>query len=939
MTSANLRSGDPVAIFSDAMKSSGIIVNGPIVDDGKLHRYHAHGDRKGSRNAWAILHVDSVPAGAFGDYKRGIKIKWSAKGTTQLSREERQALAAKIKADQAAREAAELAKQEAAAEQANRVWRAAKEPAAHPYLTRKAIAPIGGVRVADWVKEFTDDDTGEVRTVRVPNALLIPIYAAKDTIVSLQGIFSSDKNPLKRDKDFLRDGRKHGCYFPIGRPTQPDGGSTVIVICEGYSTGASIHMATGLMVICAFDAGNMMAVATKLRANLPNAVIVLAADNDAWTGPPKHPIENPGVHYARAAATAVGGLLVVPTFANVDARPTDFNDLATLEGPEAVKAQLRAALGPRDPEPSGLSSGAASTTIEAAFAGAAAKTDSGDDTDARDASAHFTLLGYDRGHHFIYQHEQKQVSKFAPTHLAHGANLLSLAPLHWWEMQFPSKSKDGFDKNMAMNWLLRTSNARGIYDPTRIRGRGAWDDEGRLIVHFGSALSVQGVMTDVTRVRSKYVYELSRSIPLPDATALSDEDGAKIVNMAAQFKWRKPVSALLFAGWAALAPLCGALNWRSNIWLGGGPGCGKSTALKEYLHFLMSGCCLFATGNSTEAGIRQRLKKDALPVLFDEAEQNNEKEQQRMQLVLAMVRQAASNSPGETLKGTTTGDGLDFHIRSMFALASVQIGLLHQADIERFAKLALRRKEDSEDPAGDWKKLEAQIYAFQRDKAMPARMIRRSIEQFETTRKSIHLFAEVGAARFGSQRHGDQYGTLLAGAWSLKYRAPVNRDQAERMIDYYDWSEHLEDTKTDDSARCLSALLGSIIRLPGGLNLTVNELVCCAAGHTAPGVKLDHEAANLTLRRYGLRVFSDATTAVSLFLQNDSVELSKLLIGTPFTADWRSMILSTDGARRHDKNVRFSGAPERCISIPMTKVLGVEPSLTPGVTSEDDRPF
>src|SRR5258708_12040218 len=143
MTSANLRSGDPVAIFSDAMKSSGISVNGPIVDDGKLHRYHADGDRKGSRNAWAILHVDSVPAGAFGDYKRGIKIKCPAKGTTQLSREERQTLAAKIKADQAAREAADLAKQQAAAEHSNHLCTPAKAPAAPPYLTRHAIPPPG----------------------------------------------------------------------------------------------------------------------------------------------------------------------------------------------------------------------------------------------------------------------------------------------------------------------------------------------------------------------------------------------------------------------------------------------------------------------------------------------------------------------------------------------------------------------------------------------------------------------------------------------------------------------------------------------------------------------------------------------------------------------------------------------------------------------------
>lgn len=63
--------------------------------------------------------------------------------------------------------------------------------------------------------------------------------------------------------------------------------------------------------------------------------------------------------------------------------------------------------------------------------------------------------------------------------------------------------------------------------------------------------------------------------------------------------------------------LCGALKWRPRIWLTSGTGSGKSTIQNDFVSFLMNGISVYAQGNSTEAGIRQHLKSDALPVLFD----------------------------------------------------------------------------------------------------------------------------------------------------------------------------------------------------------------------------------------------------------------------------------------------------------------------------------
>ena len=121
--------------------------------------------------------------------------------------------------------------------------------------------------------------------------LVVAMADADGAIWSLQTI-DADGGKL-----FMPGGRKRGCMFTIGEPGDR------IVIAEGFATGASIHEATGLCVAVAFDAGNLEPVAQAIRAKRPDAQIVIAADDDCET---TTPIENPGVHFARKAAEAVG---------------------------------------------------------------------------------------------------------------------------------------------------------------------------------------------------------------------------------------------------------------------------------------------------------------------------------------------------------------------------------------------------------------------------------------------------------------------------------------------------------------------------------------------------------------------------------------------------------------------------------------------------------
>jgi len=195
-------------------------------------------------------------------------------------------------------EAEQLRRYTDAAEQAARVW-AAASPAnpKHPYLLAKQVGVYG-------IRESRE-------------RLIVPIYDASGRLQSLQFIGTDGK------KRFLSAGKITGGRFQIGDVTDPAG---IIIVCEGYATGSTLHYETGYTVYAAFSVSNIENVAVSLRARFPKTKIVIAADNDhateAKTG------RNPGVELARKAAAACGGRLMVPP-----ALPgcTDWNDIIQYE--------------------------------------------------------------------------------------------------------------------------------------------------------------------------------------------------------------------------------------------------------------------------------------------------------------------------------------------------------------------------------------------------------------------------------------------------------------------------------------------------------------------------------------------------------------------------------------------------------------------------------
>lgn len=530
----------------------------------------------------------------------------------------------------------------------------------------------------------------------------------------------------------------------------------------------------------------------------------------------------------------------------------------------------------------------------------------------------FLLLGHDRGTYFYLPRESCQVlSLTAAQH--NKSHFFQLADIQWWIDGFGDE-RGRVDWDSAANHIMRTCMAQGIYDPSRVRGRGAWADADRVILHLGNRLVIDGTSFAITKLpssfRSYYFYENAKAIDGPGSDALSDDLARSIANIAERFRWETPASAQLLLGWIVLAPVCGALTWRPHIWITGGAGTGKTTILKTFMKPLLGGMFEGATGGTTEAGLRGQLRSDAIPIVFDELEQNEQKDKQIVQNILSLAR-IASSEGGKIYKGTATGGSNTFEIRSMFCVSSINVALVQRADLDRFCVLSLRRDETKRD---DWAEFEQQILDACTEQNGRL-LVARTLKHIPAIRKNARTLATALSRRFG-QRFGDQYGTLLAGAWSLEPDGggELSLEQALQWIDQMDWQSREIDAEDADENKCLNYILQHLLQVEGGKRMSVMELIQLARRgvvYALPGRDQASDEIETVLGRYGLRVMHR-----ELAIANSSTNLQAILKDTPWAGNaYRQALRRVPGASAASSSIRFKGmGTSRATLVPLEQL-------------------
>lgn len=298
---------------------------------------------------------ESYITGAFGIYrgndngKQTIKIHRDG-AAVSLSAEEKAAIRARHDANMKRMKALRKAEADRAARAAENAWRQYVPTGESDYLQRKGVQAHG--------LRFSPSGNG---------TLAVPMLRG-GRVVGLQIIRGRERG-RKLEKEYWPKGMdKVGAYHLLGA-VRPGG---VCLVAEGYASAATIFEALGqqIPVAVAFDAGSLMPVGKQLATEYRGVRLLFCADDDYRQTCPhckaqarvdqpacvhcgqEHGKDNPGITAARNAAdaqTSGQGAWTAPAFAaerplDGPKKPTDFNDLAALEGLHVVRTQIETRL-------------------------------------------------------------------------------------------------------------------------------------------------------------------------------------------------------------------------------------------------------------------------------------------------------------------------------------------------------------------------------------------------------------------------------------------------------------------------------------------------------------------------------------------------------------------------------------------------------------------
>jgi putative DNA primase/helicase len=535
---------------------------------------------------------------------------------------------------------------------------------------------------------------------------------------------------------------------------------------------------------------------------------------------------------------------------------------------------------------------------------------------SRQPESTFRCLGYSHGSYYYLPRGTHEVTAIAAANHSPGT-LMGLAPLSHWERQYPGEKGPAW--RMASDDLMRSCERIGPYSPLLVRGRGAWLDSGRVVLHLGNRLLVDGKPTTLSEHKSPFVYEASVPLAFSGADPLPVSKSRKIRDVFSSLFWARPIDATLISGWCVIAPICGAMPHRPHVWLTGDAGSGKTYCIENIILPLLGEFCLPAQSATTEAGVRQILGCDALPVTLDEFESDDDVAKIRIQKMLELARQAFSDGSARIYKGGATGRATSFAIRSSFLMSSISVVLSQHADETRVSVLSLNKPHDID---GKTKKQHfAELSKLVTETLTPkwcAALRARTFGLIPQIRANAKEFTLAIADKIGNRRAGDQIGPMIAGSYSLVSDGLVTQEFARDWVEKQDWTAQTDVHKESDSGKILNHIMQYQIREPGKV-VSIFELIEEELKFTDNWEGSD-TAGNRILKRHGIKV--ESKERVVYIATVDSCPVSRILKQTQWEKSFGRILDRMPGVIQ-GKRLRFNGPAMSCVGVPAAD-LGVE---------------
>lgn len=811
-------------------QSLGVDVN-DFEFNARFFRYPKPGKARGDDSLWAVGRSFLVRKSEYyiihcGDWTTGEtqKITSCKEGEAISSYVKKELARAHAELKQAVQEET-LRKNIVAANEVRELFQNSKELTHHAYLDTKKVG----------IYDLKQDH----------NSMLIPIYHDKK-LVNYQRIYWSNKTD-KFEKRFHPGAMRKKTYGAIGDVHS----AKFIYAAEGYSTAASIHMATGVPVLITWNTTTMPQAIEHFKELNPTVKIVIAADNDESCA---------GELWAQKCCDYNTSYILCPI-------KGDFNDLHVTNGIESVKEALKTNKAP---------------------------------------DGQIILLGIDNaGFCHYFSTELQHLYSLSPA--SHERNhLLQMAPAKYWGGTFKcyKKKNDGtlsgeVDYAVLADKLFEEQRKIGKIDMSKVRGLGVHLDNGEIAANFGDRIYYKGREIPIydSIQETNFFYHGSTRVELDLNDQMTDQEGLNFISAVKRMKFKTKYDFIITTGWVAQAQIFGGLSWRPFLWVTGGRGSGKSTMLAYLSDFILFSLKI---QNSTEAGVRQKLGSDAKAVIYDEAESDDEDTKKRMKRIMELARPCSSNNSAASLRGTPGGVAKENIPNATFCMGSIQIPDLKGADRSRYFIVEM----DKEVEAPQWAETEKELNDLIHS-GIASRMFARMLVNFPQIKKNINITKDyLAKLKKLDQRMIDQVAPIIVGYVALTEMADISPQTIDNILSELELenSEYVHDNQIQEPEECLDAILTSLVDRQ--MSLTVMDFL----HHET------NEARQRAIENYGLKIYKNSLAVhpcnqnLKALLRNTPFhDIGKLLRRHP------NSVPASNG--KHGHSLRIAGKRRNCVLI------------------------